>query len=278
MYDFLYHDARRTQSFLGQIDPSGHLTALKQSETASKSEGEEGSVQTAANLAVAKAVGTTKRMRGSGGGEAVERTYDPFWANALEFRDYLLKHDLLRFDLEGARIGQFVLVTGALTVMDLTLFKGLWQLPAVRDAMLAGAATAPPAQEPRNRQERRVAAHRGGKPQPPPAASETERTLEGGLALIGMLPHAIQARIAVSAEGPVVWTSLREEGLVVSAADLILKHGAAVAGEWSMLGVLDAFPDLDADGNLTPSGVEGALSALSLSDSPFGQVMYQMMP
>ena len=51
-----------------------------------------------------------------------------------------------------------------------------------------------------------------------------------------------------------VWTSLKEDALIVSAADLTLKHGTAIAGTWNMLGILDALPDHNAAGELTVSG------------------------
>jgi hypothetical protein len=99
VYDFLYHDARRTYSFLGQLDPSGHLTGIKQSETSLETEGDEATMQAGANVVVAKGQLGHKDIRSSAGGEAIERAYDPFWANALEFRDYLVKHGLVRHNL-----------------------------------------------------------------------------------------------------------------------------------------------------------------------------------
>jgi hypothetical protein len=54
------------------------------------------------------------------------------------------------------------------------------------------------------------------------------------------LPHTIQASLAD--QNGSAWCTLREESLVVSATDVLLKHGVSIPGSWKLLGVLDAFP------------------------------------
>lgn len=39
-----------------------------------------------------------------------------------------------------------------------------------------------------------------------------------------------------------VWATASEDSIVGAMPDLVLKHGAKVAGQWSMLGILDALP------------------------------------
>lgn len=75
-----------------------------------------------------------------------------------------------------------------------------------------------------------------------------------------------------------MWCSLREDGLVVSASDLTLKHGVTVSGRWNMLGVLDALPEIDAAGNLTAEAVEAAQGNVLPSASAFGELMLQLTP
>lgn len=280
VYDFLYYDERRIGSFLSQFDTLGVPTRVSVSESIQKARGRafkfgaSGGVNGVGNASVNVERGPAV----TAGAQSEQRDYDPFWANGLALLDYLETNNFLCRDLPSARIGQFVVISGALMIMDLTLFKGIWSLPAVRNAVLKSAVAdgvpepAPP--DHRSRRERRDERRGTATPQ----NSELENVIDGALALVGMLPHTVQARLAVDDIGTAVWTSLREEGLIVSGSDLTLKHGAAIAGKWSTLGILDAFPDVDAEGNLTQSGIDSALSIAALGDSPFELLMSQVIP
>ena len=282
VYDFLYHDARRVGSFLAQFDEAGHLQQVTQSEGAMR--GSKRGWKAAAGGSLPGVGGlnvSAERGPEKGGFEGSERVYDPLWANARTLLDFLYERDMVRRELEGARIGQFVLASGPLTVMDLTLWQGLWSLPALREALSESVTeqqqeTARGGQTPpQNRAERRRG--RASTAAQTPAKSTMEHQLEGGLALIGMLPHTIQARLRDDS-GAAVWCSLREDGLVVSASDLTLKHGVTVSGRWNMLGVLDAMPEIDAAGEVTPSGIEAAQDLISFGASPFGDLMLHLTP
>lgn len=279
VFDFLYHDARRTASFLAQLDPDGHLTGIKRTERVEETSSDKSGASAQGGIpTLARAQAMFEGQRGKLAGEGAERTYDPLWSNARALLDYLDERDLIRRDVSAARIGEFVLVTGGLTMMDLSLFKTVWSLPAMRELAIKGAVQQqadPPAPEARNRQERRALTKKVGSNGGP--SPEARQQMEGAFAIVGMLPHTVQARIT-RPDGMVVWSSLREDGLVTSAADLMLKHGSAIAGQWSALGVLDALPDADAEGNLTDSGVQSIISALSLSGSAFGKLLVDMEP
>ena len=122
---------------------------------------------------------STERMEGA------ERVYDPLWTNALTLLNLLEKRDLVVRDLDRARIGQFALATGALSVVDLALFKGVWELDELRELVTSELASEP---------------------------AGAEQRADGMLALMSMIPHTIQAWLS-SENGLVVWTSLREDGL-----------------------------------------------------------------
>ncbi len=222
--DFLYHDARRVASFLAQFDTSGHLIGLKQSETVSESEGEEGTIQATANALVARAAGTFIQRRNSSGGEASERTYDPFWVNALTFLDFLTERNLINRDITKARIGQFVLGTGPLLVADLSLLKIIWNNPTLKAQNLETELKA--IVFPENCTEE--------------MQKTMQREVELGHELIPGLPHNLQARLIDKFAN--IWCGLSEDSLVGSAADIALKHGAVVGGAWNILGILDAVP------------------------------------
>jgi hypothetical protein len=162
--------------------------------------------------------------------------------------------------------------------MDLTLFKGMWQMPAIKNALFAGAIgerQIAPNSPSQNRQQRRSSKRSGDHSADVKSPYDA---MEGGLALIGLLPHAIQARLSINGTDQMVWTSLKEDALVVSAADLTLKHGTAIAGTWNMLGILDALPDHNAAGELTVSGEDSRTGSEKLADSPFGEMMNHIMP
>jgi hypothetical protein len=58
---------------------------------------------------------------------------------------------------------------------------------------------------------------------------------------------------------------------------MFLKHGTTIAGEWAVMGVLDALPDLDSSGDVTESGIAGAIGTGAL-EGPFGQMMRTLIP
>lgn len=231
------------------------------------------------NVAIARGGAAMEDQRTALERESLERTYDPLWTNARALLDMLDERGMICDGLQSARIGHFVKVSGLLAVTDLTLWKGLWSLPALKEVISENAAAEQKAshqlalaQLP-NRGERRRA--QATKPSFVPK-SPMEHQIEAGLALVGMLPHTIQARLA-SGEGT-AWCSLRDDGLVVSASDLTLKHGITVAGKWTMVGVLDALPELDAAGNPTNAVIEEVTSSAALTASPFSDLMQQLTP
>ena len=276
VYDFLYHDVRRVGSFLSQFNDAGLLQQITQTEGAHKSTRRSWKTSAGGNLfGFGGANIGLERGPGQGGYEASDRVYDPLWTNALALLDFLETRELIVRDIGAARIGQFVLVTGRLAILDLKLFRGLWDMPAVRDAIKRGLPENQPPSNLQNRADRRRA--NSARPHAPEEKSQAEKAMDAGLSIVGMLPHVVQARM-MPREGGAVWASLTEDGLVVSAADIVLKHGTAVAGEWSALGVLDAMPDADADGNMTDAGRDSTLAMLATADNPFSQLMFNAMP
>lgn len=237
VYDFLYYDATRIGSFLSQFDSSGHLTTVTQGERAHRSKQENTALKTEGSVAIAKGAVTRETDRGAEYGRESQRVYDPRWANALAFLDYLDERQLLHRELDSARIGQIVLFSGELSLFDLGVLRRMWELPAIRKMIVSATGNQQAADQPAvNRHERRKQsasdkAKKDGLP------SEAEMALE----LLTILPHAVQA--AVSTDFESVWASLREENLTISPADLLMKHGLTIAGEWNVVGILDALPD-----------------------------------
>lgn len=231
VFDFLYYDAARISSFLSQFDRFGHLTEITHSERAHRNKTSSIQNQLSGSVVAVKGATTSKTDTGSQYGEDSLRTYDPRWTNALFFLDYLDEHQILQRSLNKARIGQIVLFTGDLAVFDLGLLRSMWSLPTVKKAIISGASENDTPVG--NRAERR----REKKSNNGQQVNEAELAVE----LLSVLPHSIQA--AVSTDSDSVWSTLRDECLVVPPADLFMKHGLAINGSWSVVGILDALPE-----------------------------------
>lgn len=244
VYDFLYHDARRVASFLAQFDRSGHLTQVAQSARIARVRDE--SDKTSGTLALVSSE-MTKSASDEHGKES-QRIYDPTWANARALLDYLDEAGRIQRDIEAAQIGQFVLVSGSLSLSDLGLMEKTWRLPVVKKMMAAGI----------DETSKLPAAPKGMRNNPEllmarKAAEEGLKTLRNGLdmffELITVLPHTIQARL--TGDDVSVWCSLSREDITFEASDIVLKYGSEIPGRWHILGILDAQPDsIDAPGDV----------------------------
>lgn len=239
VYDFLYYDATRIASFLSQFDPSGHLTEVMQGELAHRDQQTTSTHQTEASVGVF--AGSIKRDTNANIGDSTEsrRTYDPRWANALAFLDYIDENRLLNRDVQSGHIGQIVLFSGDLVLFDLGILRRMWELPTVKKLVINAAQNEKEEPPLLNRQERRKLALPGKQQKKDGLPTEAEI----GLELLTVLPHAVQA--AVSAGDLSVWSSLREDNLTIAPSDLFLKHGLTIGGTWHIVGILDALPDGD---------------------------------
>jgi hypothetical protein len=258
--DFLYHDARRVGSFLAQFEVHGLPQQVKATESVGQAQATKTAVTAGAKVPmVAHGQGTVDVTTTDDTRDAAERTYDPFWTNARLLLGYLDAHHLIRHDVRQARIGQFVQVPGSLMVVDLSMMKGLWTAPEVKTLALEAA----------------IASKTQGRSSvvKNEAKKEAEKTVNVFLRLLDVMSHQIQGRI-VADNGITTWFAVQQENLVGSAADLLLKHGIDVAGEWTVLGILDAAPDLIA--GVLPTGAAArdiANVKKAFSSNPFGEIL-----
>lgn len=252
VFDFLYYDATRIASFLSQFDPSGHLTEVIQGELAHRDQQTASTIEAKASVKVLTGSTTLNTNTNTGDSRESRRTYDPRWANALAFLDYIDENKLLNRNLQSGHIGQIALFSGDLALFDLGILRRMWDLPAVKKHIINSAKNSKDNQAyvTLNRQQRR---------KPPQHKQSKESALpnetELGLELMTVLPHAVQA--AVSANDVSVWSSLREANLTIAPSDLFLKHGLTIEGTWNIVGILDALPEEEEDSssetNLSPS-------------------------
>lgn len=243
VFDFLYNDSRRVGSYLAQLDENGLLTEIRRGDQSSK-RGKRGFT---VGMQVMGTGGSVERAPEEAGSESSERVYDPFWANARELLDALDDHGMIQRDLSAAPIGGVVLLSGQMRVIDLSLVKALWELPGIRKMVMRGAQPKSSDGQPAlNRQDRR--AQEAKQRSAPAGKTSMEESMELMLEMLPVLPHTLS--VIVGGTNGVSWATLREEHLIGTGSDLILKHGVVIPGEWQMLGILDARPDQGGQGDV----------------------------
>ena len=272
VFDFLYNDRHRVGSYLAQLDENGLLTEIRRGEQASKN-GKRGYSLGAQVFGTGGNVEVTPK---EGASESSERVYDPFWANARELLDVLDERRMICRDLSAAAIGSVVLISGRMSVVDLSLFKALWGLEGIRAVARKGVMVSRPV-EPQpmvNRHGKRAMT----KQRPTQVSkSPAEESLDLMLEMLPVLPHSLSV-IVSGAEG-VSWANLKEEHLIGGGSDLILKHGMDIPGEWHMLGILDAHPDLGGQAAVEANNAINFADPLRLqSNSLVGQLAAIMSP
>lgn len=220
VFDFLYVDHRRIGLYLSQFSDFGNLTNLIHSQRVGDETSISGGVPSVAK-------GEAKESQQTG----IERHFDTQWSQVLNFLDELQSRGMVHRSLENAAIGSLLLIPGSLFLVNMRTFQKTW------DALSAGIAS----QESHgNRKMRRAAERRG--------ATETSSPDIGGLRILGSLEQPI-FMLLKSGEHR-LWSTLTPDNLISGSADLNLKHGLRIAGEWHVLGILDCSPG---PGTLAPS-------------------------
>jgi hypothetical protein len=239
VYDILYYDVRRIPSFLAQFDDSGHLQQIKRTDFVKRGSADKGTKSggiTAAILSGRIDVETSTDQEAS---ETAERTYDPLWANALALLDFVNSRGKLEKDLAKARVGQFVLMDGALSVIDASMLTNIyssktqadWQVKITVDASVEQWR-----QDPKNvglNTTQRAKAER---------AFRELATVNARSSLDIFTSFTFGPQFTIKKDGITVWSTLSPEGLVGTTEDIFLKHGVDIPGVWYALGMLDALP------------------------------------
>lgn len=263
VFDFLYHDARRVGSFLAQFETYGVPSGV----TATESAGRSTLTKTTAGAglkvpALAKAEGALEVTSSDDERDMAERTYDPLWTNARALLDYLAARDLINRDLLTARLGQFVLASGTLIVLDVAMLKAAWEKPMVRRFVTQGA---------------RANVQGSAKGQSKSSRNGKQSDADLFLELLPVFPHSLQAHV-VGADYS-AWCSLAEASLVGMSSDVVLKHGSLVPGEWHVLGILDAVPDPDNDPGVSAGSLGHRDAAVvTAAGTAVGSLVAQLAP
>lgn len=218
VFDIFYHDPRRIGSFLSQFVPSGHLQSITEGTSVNDAEHSKGgfegkvSLPLVAEARVPMEIGAT-----SSTSESASKTYDPIWANALAFLDYLHQEDLIVDDIEVARIGQFVQASGELVIIDLEFLQRMYRMGELQDRA-------------RNF--------------PNPETGEIRPAADVDIDLYALqnVPPQLQMYITPAGETP-IYGGLKSDGLASPVGDLFMKYGHHITGEWTVVGIKDAEPE-----------------------------------
>lgn len=239
VYDFLYYDKQRVGSFLAQFIDAGHLQQVRESEHASKGTKRGLKIGVGASYLGTGGNVNFDHSPGEQGSEGIERIYDPLWSNPLELLAYLNEAGLICRDVTAARIGQFVLATGSLSVLNPTTMTKIWESPQLKKAFAAAEITK--AKALLNADPQIAALHNKQKAEAEKAIiAMAEANALATLEVVSTFPHSAQCTI--TGTNFALWSSLASESMIGAVTDLALKHGTEVAGTWSLLGILDALP------------------------------------
>lgn len=226
--DFFYADRRRLQTFLSQLFPEGNLTAAKV--TSKKSSSYTGKGAGHVPLVADFETQGTKLAE-----DAIERHFDAEWSAPLNFLAEVAERRMLMEDLSHARLGQLVLLRANLQIVDFGTLNMLWkpvhQLLLAQEEDNYKMAT--------NREQRRGGVN--AKFADALKKKERESTATGDI--LSALPSLVQLKCFT--ESTEAWGTLNPDFMLSSSSELAFKHGKGLPGTWTVVGILDALPDVE---------------------------------
>lgn len=215
IFDFFYLDTLKINSFYAQLTGNGAITSRKNtSNTVDDTTGEfSGSVPT-----IATAKSTFKNSAGLGS----EDVFDASVTMPREMIDRLDELGFINYELNENQLGNLLLLKGKLGVVDVAGMKDI-----IDPAIEFGIGQMPDA-----------------KPSDKTAKNNLKKIIAPVTTFMKAIPFALQARFFNEGNmSEEVWMTLSRTEMMNSVHDLNFKHGDIMAGEWYILGVLDAIPN-----------------------------------
>ena len=118
--DYFYADRPRLHTFLTQLFPEGNLLQTK---TASR----KGFSTDGIGKGGLPPIAEFNLRGGKNVEDAIERQYDAAWSAPLNFLTEITRKSLLREELDGASLGQIILLRGHLQIVDFNTLHQLWK-------------------------------------------------------------------------------------------------------------------------------------------------------
>lgn len=251
LYDIIYCDEKRLAPILPQLSEYGLLKDL------SVTEGESRSTTSARGLSGSAGLVSGEAAKDSAIGteSALQSNFDPRWVNILKFTNIALR----KADRENFRLGKLCLVKGGLHLGDNRSFKALLEVKIFNKMML-------------DEVKRDLKESTDSKDNL--SAKDTVQLVEQ---LAETFEHSVHGN--VETKNGRFWISLDRDCLIFPAEEIILKFGATIPGEWSVLGIYDSEPDTfseegfkgDGHGTLTEIVMPLAAHMRGLVGKPYGQ-------
>lgn len=218
IYDFIYLDSKRLTSFLAQLGDEGVLLSIKNT---SRTEHEKKNMGSAGlTMAMRAAKENTESISNQS-----EHHYDSSTSALYSVMDRLDELGFIKRNINDTAIGQLLLCSGTITFQDIRMMRNLW------DPMMKLV----------------VSGEQGNHKQ----KQEKLKEMEAHKSILEALPHALL--MTFMSENECLWSSLEEEHLKINSDDITLKHGANFAGQWRMLGILDAKPKDKSENTALPA-------------------------
>ncbi|HGW5160047.1 TPA: hypothetical protein ACNIIQ_003575 [Proteus mirabilis] len=257
LYDFIYLDKPRILTLLAQLSSNGVQQSLK------LINGEKTSIS------VEKKMGAKAGILGSGvsgdGGkktqddstESIESIHDVSWSSPIQLLDLLSELGVIHNGTEGSSLGSIVIAKGGVRIFDvMSLKKALPVIGAMFNAGLDQPSLPPKAKQKKSK-------------------NIEDIVIEGGLTIgmVGSMLDFVNDSLQMDLfeeNGNATWMTLSIDGLTINSADLALKYGSRIPGEWIVIGIIDSLPDhyseqyieIPDDNNPMKSGLSGMLDAI----------------
>lgn len=229
LYDFVYLDRPRAQSWLAQLIAEGVPVSAKYSGAVTRAKMIEGAGGVP-GVAAGKATATNS------GTDTHERQFNTEWSVPLTLVDMLDGEGFLGRGLDSAQQGSLALVTGRIQLTDIGFLAQVWD--AATANLLAMTKTTHANKASLDAQKKHLA-NIGG--------------------ILKVMPKNPQIYM-LTADGGVAWAVLKPEHSIVDTSMLTLTYGANIQGDWHMIAVIDALPDDHEDTAAPPSPMGGVLA------------------
>ncbi|MDE1492578.1 DUF6414 family protein [Xenorhabdus bovienii] len=238
LYDFLYLDKERVYSTIAQLNNSGVLKTLKQTNGEKNSDTSELDVTGEASVMLLKAKGKAKKRLTEELNESLEFTHDTTWTLPLQLLDLLSEKDYITQGTCDSRLGSLSILQGRIKVFDVTTLKQ--SLPLFIQFMSLQETSSSPILPPKVRNKNKK--------------NQNIDDIEIGPGItfgsvdkfLSMVPDSLQIDFYENT-GNESWMTLDKNNLTINASDLSMKYGSNISGEWYVLGIVDALPDCITD-------------------------------
>jgi hypothetical protein len=219
LYDFFYVDRPRLSSFLSHFENDGVVTATKETIIKENLYAQDSDVSGGLPVIKGKIAAKSQQVTK----EQYEHTFDPTLILPINALETLDQHGFIERDISRATLGQLVLVKGSLSIVDFRLLQKHWD---IFEKLLLESELEKVEKNKRKSEELNL-----------------KKKMNNIHSLMKLLPHTLTCHLVNN--NTKVFSIFNLEHLRVQLESLILSQGANLKGEWSLIGLVDAIPDME---------------------------------